>query len=314
MKRTSKEIEQKIIALYQEGKSMKAAGEPYNVTSATVKAILERNNIPKRTKGGIYALPEKDIINQYKSGDSCQIIANKYKVSFHTISNILEKYKIPRNNLYHNKALIEDYWETINSNDKAYFLGFMITDGNISGNMIRLQLSDKDIDILKVFATKTKNSNKIESDKRNLASFYVKRKKWADDLSKYGVIPNKTYKVYLPKLEDKYMPSLIRGCIDGDGWISYKSHQIGFCGNETIVTQIRDYLVSKLNVFNVKVLHPEEHLWQIAWQGKADIEKIGNYLYKDKEDCFLQRKYNNWIQIIHGNTEVITESKESVTP
>ena len=35
---------------------------------------------------------------------------------------------------------------------------------------------------------------------------------------------------------------------------------------------------------------------------------------KDKEDCFLQRKYNNWIQIIHGNTEVITESKESVTP
>lgn len=131
-------MNKKIIALYQEGKSMKAAGESYNVTSATVKAILERNNIPKRTKGGIYALPEKDIINQYKSGDSCQIIANKYKVSFHTISNILEKYKIPRNNLYHNKALIEDYWETINSNDKAYFLGFMITDGNISGNMIRL--------------------------------------------------------------------------------------------------------------------------------------------------------------------------------
>ena len=65
-------------------------------------------------------------------------LANKYKVSFHTISNILEKYKIPRNNLYHNKFLIEDYWETINSNDKAYFLGFMITDGNISGNMIRL--------------------------------------------------------------------------------------------------------------------------------------------------------------------------------
>ena len=55
-------------------------------------------------------------------------------------------------------------------------------------------------------------------------------------------------------------------------------------------------------------------LWQITWSGKADIEKIGNYLYKDKEDCFLQRKYNNWIQIIHGNTEVITESKESVTP
>ena len=175
-------------------------------------------------------------------------------------------------------------------------------------------LKTKDIDILKVFATKTKNSNKIESDKRNLASFYVKRKKWVDDLSKYGVIPNKTYKVYLPKLEDKYMPSLIRGCIDGDGWISYKSHQIGFCGNETIVTQIRDYLVSKLNIFNVKILHPEEHLWQITWSGKADIEKIGNYLYKDKEDCFLQRKYNNWIQIIHGNTEVITESKESVTP
>ena len=152
MKRTDKEIEQKIIALYQEGKSMKDAGAPYGVTSATVKAILERNSIQKRTKGGIYALPEKEIIDKYKSGISCNKIACEYKVTIHTITNLLEKHNIPRDNVYHNKDLIENYWESIDSYDKAYFLGFIITDGNVYGNFVRLQLSDKDINILKIFA------------------------------------------------------------------------------------------------------------------------------------------------------------------
>lgn len=314
MKRTDKETEQKIIILYQEGKSMKEAGDTYGVTSATVKAILERNGVQKRTKGGIYALPEKEVIDRYKSGFSCQQIAEDYNVTIHTITNLLEKNNIPRDNIYHNKDLIEDYWECINSYDKAYFLGFMLTDGNVYNNFVRLQLSSKDIDILKVFAEKTNNSNKIESDKRNLASFGVKRNKWVVDLSKYGVVANKTASVEFPDIPKEFIPDLIRGFIDGDGWISYKSHQVGFCGNEKLVTQVRDFLVSELGVFKVSVLHTEENLWQVTWASINDIKLIGNYIYNSKNDCYLQRKYDNWVKIIHGNAEVTTEIKKSEEP
>lgn len=309
-KKISPEIEQEIIKLYQSGLSMAKTGALFNVSSATVMAILNRNNIPKRTKGGIYQISEEEVITRYQQGESCQSIADSFNVAFHTISNILEKNNIARNNKYKNLNLDENYFENIDRIDKAYFLGFMLTDGNISlkENVIRLALSSKDEEILNIFKEKTGNENKIcvrEDEKHNERIFQLRSKKWKDDLSKYGVVPQKTAISEMPIIQKNMMPHLIRGMIDGDGWISAASHHIGFCGNEKTVTQLKNYLVETLNVYNVKVIHPSENLWQVSWASIKDIIKIGNYIYQDKNDCYLKRKYNNFLQIIHDNTEVI---------
>lgn len=309
-KKTSPEIEQEIIKLYQSGLSMAKAGAWFNVSSATVMAILNRNNIPKRTNGGIYQIPEKEVITRYQQGESCQNIADSFNVTFHTISNILEKNNILRNNKYKNLNLDENYFEKIDRIDKAYFLGFMLTDGNVSSkeNIIRLSLSSKDEEILNIFKEKTGNENKIcirEDKNHSERIFQLRNKKWKDDLSKYGVVPQKTAISEMPIIQKNMMPHLIRGMIDGDGWISAAAHQIGFCGNEKTVTQLKDYLVKTLNIYNVKVIHPSENLWQVSWASINDIVKIGNYIYRDKNDCYLKRKYNNFLQIIHDNTEVI---------
>ena len=200
-------------------------------------------------------------------------------------------------------------FEKIDRIDKAYFLGFMLTDGNVSvnGNIIRLSLSSKDKEILNIFKEKTGNENKIcirEDEKHSERTFQLRSKKWKDDLAKYGVVPQKTSISEMPVLSTDMMPHLIRGMIDGDGWISFKSHQIGFCGNKKTVNQLKEYLVKTLNVYDVKVIHASENLWQITWASQKDIEKIGNYIYQNKDNCFLSRKYNNFLQIIHGNTEV----------
>lgn len=64
----------------------------------------------------------------------------------------------------------------------------------------------------------------------------------AMDLSKFGVVPRKTSTTFLPEIKESLMPHLIRGLIDGDGWITEthtannKSHLvIGFCGSEKCV-------------------------------------------------------------------------------
>ena len=308
-KKISLEIEQEIIKLYNSGLSMAKVGTFYNIASTTVMRILNRNNIPKRTKGGIYIIPEQEVITRYNNGESCQTIADSFKVSFHTISNILENNNVARNNKYKNIGLNENYFENIDSTDKAYFLGFLLTDGNISlnENIIRLVLASKDEEILNVFKEKTGNTNKIcirEDEKHSERIFQLRSKKWKDDLAKYGVVPQKTFISEMPILSTDMMPHFIRGMIDGDGWISFHSHQIGFCGNEKTVIQLKEYLVKTLNIYNVKVIHARENLWQVAWASKTDIEKIGNYIYQNKDNCFLSRKYNNFLQIIHGNTEV----------
>lgn len=248
---------------------MSKSGEPFNVSAATVMNILNRNNIPKRTKGGIYKLPEKEIIKRYQQGESCQTIADSFKVTFNTISNILEKNNIPRNNKYKNLNLDENYFEKIDRIDKAYFLGFMLTDGNVSTkeNIIRLSLSFKDEEILKIFKKVTGNENKIiirKDEKHNERTFQLRSSKWKKDLAKYTVVPQKTFISEMPLLEEKMMPHLIRGMIDGDGWITSKGHALGFCGNEKTVTQLKQYLVKKLNIYDVKVLHPRKNLWQVS--------------------------------------------------
>lgn len=306
MKRISQEIELQVIEYYNKGSSMAATGQYFQISPVTVKNILERYNISKRTKGGIYKLPEDIIIQQYKLGKSCQEIADNYNVSFHTISNILDAHGIPRDNRYKNTNLIIDYFTNIDSYDKAYFLGFLLTDGNIglNSNAVSLSLGTKDEEILKTFAKYTNNENQIyyRKDKPE-ASLSVKCGQWKSDLSKYGMIPQKTYIADLPILEEKYMSHLMRGLFDGDGWISVKGHQIGFCGAEQMVTHVHQYLFTHLNIYPVKILHPEEHLWQVTWSGKQDIITLGNYLYENKNDCYLKRKYSNFLEI-QGNTEL----------
>ena len=315
MRKIDKETEDLIIERYQSGIPMRFVGQDLGINGTTVFNILKRNKIKTRSKGGIEHLNEEEIISLYKSGISSSIIAEKYNVTIHTITNLLEKNGIQRNNIYHNLNLIEDYWENIDTKDKAYFLGFLITDGNVIGNAVRLSLHIRDKEILEIFSQVTRNDNKLYEDKRNCVSFGVKRKKWVDDLSKYGVIPNKTLTVTMPLLQDDLMPHLLRGLIDGDGWISNKG-KIGFCGNKETVTQVRNYLVNKLNVYNVSVVQCKSStLYMIQWANKRDYQKICEYIYQDKEKYYLQRKYKNYLLTIHGNTEVSSEiTKGSETP
>lgn len=301
IKRIDSEIEQQIIKCYQNGKSCRAVGKQYNVSETTVFNILGRYNIPTRTKGGIYELPLEKVINSYTSGTSIMELAKIYNVSPSTICNYLEKANIPRNNLYHNLNLRRDYFSVIDSFDKAYYLGFLITDGCVGdNNCITLELQAEDDYILKILSNKICNENPIYYSPRNEASLSFKSQQIKDDLAKYGVVPRKTDLVYLPTLSDDMMPHLIRGMIDGDGWISVCSHQLGFCGNSNTVTQMRDYLVNKLGVYKVKVLQCGKHLYQVTWGAQDDIIKICEFLYDNKQDCYLIRKYENFLQIKDG--------------
>lgn len=293
-----------IITKYQNLESIKKISEDVNLGYTKVYRILKSNNIQMR--GPKSQLDPNQIISLYKSGLSSTKIGQMYNVCTHTITNLLNKYNIPRNNLYHNINLIANYWEVIDTKDKAYFLGFLIADGNVIGNAVRLSLNIKDEEILEVFSRVTHNENKLHHDSRNCVIFGVKRQQWVNDLAKYGIIPNKTRTVTEPIISDELMPHLLRGLIDGDGWVT-SSHKIGFCGNLQSVTQVQNYLVNKLNVYNVKIIQcRKSELYMIQWASKKDFLSICEYIYKDKEDFYLKRKYNNYL-IVNGNTEVITE-------
>ncbi len=66
--------------------------------------------------------------------------------------------------------MIEDYFETIDTKDKAYWLGFLMADGynNPAKNMIRIWLSIKDEILIDRFIKCLKIDNKKEIYKQRI--------------------------------------------------------------------------------------------------------------------------------------------------
>lgn len=129
-----KELELKAIELYQSGLSMAKVGKEIGRTSATVLNILNKYQIPKRTKGGIYKLPDKEIIDKYvldkRSMDS---IAKDYNVTLGSIKKILidNNIKIRTSAETKNPYFKQEAFKNITDEPSAYYLGLLITDGCI---------------------------------------------------------------------------------------------------------------------------------------------------------------------------------------
>ena len=130
------------------------------------------------------------------------------------------------------------------------------------------------------------------------------------DLAKYGVIPNKTWKTYLPQLDMPMMPHLIRGMIDGDGWWSCKLNKnnkcvkqtVGFCGNNLIVSQLRNFLATELSLNitpKILICNNDNMFSQTQWDNKLDCVAIGEYLYKNAT-VYLKRKYEKFLYIVNN--------------
>lgn len=287
------------------------------LTSATVMHILQRNGVKKRTKGGLQPLNQAHIVQQYATGKSARQIAAIHNVSRSTIDNILNRKNVDRHKRYSNTRLNSNFFQIIDTPAKAYFLGMLITDGSVGSmdNSVRLCLHKRDVQILQLFSKEvcSQNTLYLRRDKPHI-TFSVKDAKWKKDLAQYGVVPRKTYITKFPTIAQSLMPHLIRGMIDGDGWISCTAnkHAIGFCGNFQAVKGLRDYICEHLNAFKVCIKQVKQHLWQIVWCSKRDIHEICTYLYRDKAEYFLPRKYQAFqrfesLYYTNDNTEVTAQ-------
>ena len=170
----------------------------------------------------------KEIQNYYVSNIvSIKTLSKKYAISTVTLSKVLKN--IPKHSKVElkNPMFNENFFETIDSEEKAYFLGFIIADGNVfdynsnTQKAISITQSTKDKYILEKFKDSVKTNASISELKDGTSCIAVHSNKMAEDLAKYGVVPNKSYFTYLAinNIKKEYIHHVIRGIFDGDGSI-----------------------------------------------------------------------------------------------
>jgi len=204
------------------------------------------------------------------------------------------------------KNFNEDYFEVVDTPEKAYFLGFIFADGCLIDNpeeyryRLNIKIHNKDEDILERFISLLDSEIKIWRSKgRDISEIGFSSRKMINDLKNTGLHQNKTYTIEYPKIDEKLERHFLRGYFDGDGCIRInedkrdksKRGDLRIVGGSVKFMETLNERMSKLFGVNInKVYGPKNKQYKfIGWAGMSDIEQIYNGFYYDT-DLFLIRK------------------------
>lgn len=264
---------------------------------------------------------KQEIINYYKSKPmTLSDVGAKFNLSNPTVGKILKDVPKYSKAKIFNPEMNERFFQEINNELNAYFLGLLISDGNVFNDStgrqasISITLDLHDEYLLQAFKEAINSNTSIGHDGRGCGQIAVRSNLMAQDLAQYGVIPRKSYNTYLPQVNKNLMQHLIRGILDGDGSILAKQydtrylHSISFCGTHQLMSDISEYCYKNLNLNQKPSVYDykDKQLSEMKIQNYNDIQIFGDWIYNNAT-IFMKRKKEKYDEIIkHGNTEVIS--------
>jgi hypothetical protein len=191
-----------------------------------------------------------------------------------------------------------NYFEKIDTEDKAYWLGFMFADGFVSIiNNIRysvsIELQNKDKVHLEKFKKSLKSKKSLYyTTSKNTWKIMLFSKKMLNDLIGHGCTERKSLTLEWPKtVPNQLIKHFIRGYFDGDGCLITKKSRIDFTGTKVFLDKISFHFT------NIGINYKNPYIGnngvtsRLVYGSENDILNILDYLYKDAT-IYLDRKFN----------------------
>lgn len=265
-----------------------------------------------------YTFSDKDIeniISKYNSGLSLDAIARQYGCTHKPIRRVIVENggKIRDNRETIQKYKVdENYFDHIDSPNKAYILGFLYADGcnHISPNSWlyswQIILKSDDVDLLESIKNEVGYTGVVDTKSRfahgkmrEYSRLTVCNKHMCEKLCDLGVTPNKTYSTSFPEwIRDDLVPHFIRGVFDGDGCIDKLGHA-SFAGSETFVKQLSDIIVKRCNLkCNLYQCKQSNCTYQCHMSGKYNSKIFLDWIYENS-DIKLERKYQRYLDVYY---------------
>lgn len=226
-------------------------------------------------------------------------------------------------------SLVEDYFEVIDNEHKAYWLGFLMADGCIldmplsNGTKIprtvQIMVSLCDIEIVHNFMHDIELDKNIRYDSRvsihgeklEYCKVTAGSSKMCNDLIRHGCTQRKSKILKFPvTVPDNLIRHFIRGYFDGDGSVWYcerlqerkdrknpsiqRNFRSTFQGTSDFLEGVKSNLEANgMTIGNVRKGHGDVSC--IEFGARDTMIKFYHYLYDDST-IFLKRKYNKFIE------------------
>lgn len=264
------------------------------------------------------------IITEYNNGRSASSLSNEIELSQKKIGDLLKEWNIP---IHTNReqalkySVNENYFEKIDTEEKAYWLGFMYADGFIqskrpqNNRKIGITLTNSDIGHLEKFKKALNYTGDIKTyapskncykGTKPYSRILIVSDKLASDLIKLGCVENKTDILTYPTEQQvplNLQKHFIRGYIDGDGSLMIKK-DFNFAINVTGTLEVIEGIKKFLNLSHLKnqQRHPERSVnnYSFTIGGNEQVLYFVKFLYDDSS-VYLERKFQKkeQMKIIH---------------
>lgn len=239
-------------------------------------------------------------------------MAEKMNISHQKLSYLFKKNNLKTNKQLKRKKIKHDYFNDINSFDKAYLLGYYISDGCItiskSGNnyykRIQFSCTKDDVEILEFIKKSLNIDNKIYINNKSykfkgtdyickpMASLKFVSEEIFDLFENKEIGRLKSKLNYdLPNMEDDLFFKFLLGAFDGDGGISssnvkkgkyeYTNTSVYLTSNsinflESISNRLNELIGIKSNIIKEK-----GKAYTLKIYRKKDIIKLGEKMYEN---------------------------------
>ena len=254
-----------------------------------------------------YTENEKKLIveDMMNSNLTYQEIMKKHSIGGRCYRKIKEEFNIRKvANRKKKFSVNDDYFEKIDTEEKAYWLGFMYADGCIRKNgnyyIIKIDLAAYEYDHIVKFKNAINATYNIQMYNYKYSGnsrLILGSEKMFKDLVNLGCKPNKTSILKFPTV--KQVPEIllrhfIRGYFDGDGTINimknFKVPQARFqlLGTMDFLNGFCKYIEPYIGNVNI---HPSRGIYYIQIGGNKKTKVIFDLMYNNST-IYLQRKYD----------------------
>ena len=308
---------EEFIKRYDEYKSATKMGEYYNVCKRTILKYAKKIGYVNHYRPEL-SQEQIDYICENYNFKTSLTLGEELPVSSSYVKATWRKHGLKGKHpmIYYTNF---DYFEKIDSYDKAYFVGLLGADGCVYKRpneenrqaLMSLNLHQRDKEILFKMKQYMQSENNITyHNEINLsgsispmATLVIVSDKMVKDLSQYNIVYRKTWEYVPTNIPKQFMWHFIRGFFDGDGsiYVSRNYTYIRFCGNDKVM----NYLQTIFNQYDITSTLTEDKrkyngkFYNMEIVSKASKIKFLQLLYQDDHDLCLDRKKKIAMNYLH---------------
>jgi hypothetical protein len=247
------------------------------------------------------------IFEDYKSGMSLRNIGEKYRVSHEAVRKLIIKHNIKKPNKKQNidesnytqeYTLDKNFFTTIDSSNKAYFLGAIYNNGIISRNKARLTVHTDNEHILLTLKKEIKTNRPIYYSKtRNSCCLDMKHNILIKSLVKHGCSFSGTTSTFPNTIPKNLIVDFIRGYFDKYGQIYFdnKKSLIIIQGDKFFLIILQKTIYDNIKIRSSIEEKKESYNLIIGTNYRTKV--FCYWLYKNAI-LFFKNKYINYLKIM----------------